>query len=243
MSYIHYENFRIRTSEINHRKQIHPHQLIQLMQEASMQHTLGMKVSVWDLESKNISWVLLKMDVYFYRYPSLGEITNVKTFPSGLDGFFTYRDYYVYDENGIICATASSMWTLMDTIERKMVKIPSEFGSLVYPSEELLPKPSKKLISPAITEEVSFIKVNFLHLDWNGHVNNVQLVKMIFESLDTDFHQNRILKTLSIQFKSEATNGQVLLIGHEYVSKSEVRHVIKNEILNRDVLLAITIWD
>lgn len=87
MSYIHTEQFSIRTSEINHNKSLHAYALIQLMQEASMQHTIGMKVSVWDMEAIQGGWVLLKMEVQFYHYPVLGQKVTVKTYPSGLDGY------------------------------------------------------------------------------------------------------------------------------------------------------------
>ncbi|MGB4957828.1 MAG: acyl-ACP thioesterase domain-containing protein, partial [Saprospiraceae bacterium] len=127
MSYIHTEIFRVRTSEINHRKVIHPHALIQLMQEASMQHTLGLQVSVWDMESIHATWVLLKMDVKISHYPKLNETVSVQTFPSGLNGYFTYRDYYMYGQDGQLCATISSMWTLMNIETRKMMRIPLTF--------------------------------------------------------------------------------------------------------------------
>jgi medium-chain acyl-[acyl-carrier-protein] hydrolase len=242
MSYIHKETFRVRTSEINLRKEIHPHHLIQLMQESSMQHTLGMKVSVWDLESRNVSWVLLKKHIQFFRFPLLGEQVEIHTYPSGLDGYFTYRDYYVYDEKGNVCANASSMWTLMDTVERKMVKIPAEFGSLVYQTDYYLPKPSQKLKIPSETDMPYEVKVNYLHLDWNGHVNNVQLIKMIFESLNEKILQNRILSSFTIQFKSEATLGQNLAVRSQHISDNEIIHAIKNKDTEKDIILATTIW-
>ena len=242
MSYIHKETFRVRTSEINLRKEIHPHHLIQLMQESSMQHTLGMKVSVWDLESQNVSWVLLKKNIQFFRFPLLGEQIEIHTYPSGLDGYFTYRDYYVYDEKGNVCANASSMWTLMDTVERKMVKIPAEFGSLVYQTDYYLPKPSQKLKIPKEGELSYNVTVNYLHLDWNGHVNNVQLIKMIFESLGEATLQNRILSSFTIQFKSEATIGQNLVVRSELISENEIIHAIKNRETEKDIILATTNW-
>lgn len=242
MSYIHKETFRVRTSEINLRKEIHPHHLIQLMQESSMQHTLGMKVSVWDLESQNVSWVLLKKHIQFFRFPLLGELVEIHTYPSGLDGYFTYRDYYVYDGNGDVCANASSMWTLMDTVERKMVKIPAAFGSLVYQTDYYLPKPSQKLKIPIDSSLPYDVKVNYLHLDWNGHVNNVQLIKMIFESLDEKILQNQVLSSFTIQFKSEATLGQNLVVRSENISDNEIIHAIKNKDTEKDIILATTKW-
>lgn len=242
MSYIHTEQFSIRTSEINHNKLLHPSALIQLMQEASMQHTIGMKVSVWDMEAIQGGWVLLKMEVRFFHYPILGQKVTVKTYPSGLDGYFTYRDYFMYDENENLCATASSMWTMMNTESRKMVKIPFSFQSLVYESETPLDRPSKKLYPATISVQTTNVKVNYFHLDWNGHVNNVQLIKFIMESLDSSIHYNLSMETFNIQFKTEAKLHQELLLFNEAMSENQYRHSIRDKSTNRDIVIAESVW-
>ncbi len=242
MAYIHTEYFSIRTAEINQRKVIHPHALIQLMQEASMQHTIGMKVSVWDMEALQASWVLLKMEVNIFTYPTLGETVRVDTYPSGLDGYFTYRDYYMYDNNGDLMATTSTMWTMMNTYTRRMLKIPEEFGSLVYPAASFLPRPTKK-IKDNITVEKSYLtRVNYLHLDWNGHMNNVQYIKMIMESLDPNILKTKEMRSLVIQYKSEALLGQELAIMHQKDTENIIRHIIRDLHSGRDLIVAETDW-
>ena len=242
MSYIHTEQFSIRTSEINHNKSLHASALIQLMQEASMQHTIGMKVSVWDMEAIQGGWVLLKMEVQFYHYPVLGQKVTVKTYPSGLDGYFTYRDYFMYDDMDTLCATATTMWTMMNTESRKMVKIPFSFQSLVYTSDTPLNRPTKKLY-PATTEgHAKNVKVNYFHLDWNGHVNNVQLIRFIMESLDNSVHFEKTLDTFAIQFKNEAVLNQELLIYNEDISDHHYRHLITDKTTGKDILMAESVW-
>ncbi|MBK8670301.1 MAG: hypothetical protein IPN89_12950 [Saprospiraceae bacterium] len=242
MASIHTEYFKIRTSEINQLKCIQPHALIQLMQEASMQHTISMKVSVWDLEAMNASWVLLKMQVNFYIFPTLNETVKVETFPSGIDGYFTYRDYYVYDGQNRLCATISSMWTLMNMENRKMMKIPDSFGSLIYDETDPLTRPNFKLLSLQTSEQTADVKVNYLHLDWNGHVNNVQYIKMIMESLDPQVQATQKIKSLDIQYKTEALLGQELTILHQMETAYIIQHVIRDKHTGRDLILAKTEW-
>ena len=241
MSYIHTEHFSIRTSEINHLKRIHPHAFVQLMQEASMQHTIGMQVSVWDLESMNGSWVLIKMEVNFVHFPLLNEQITVHTFPSGKDGYFTFRDYSAYDKAGRICATASSQWTMMNIESRKMMKIPDAFGSLVFHTDDPLPKPDFRL--PPILSDAPFIEITsgYLHLDWNGHVNNVLMVRMIMESLGNEIFYRKKLKTLKIQFKSEVVIAQRLKIAFEsFEAQNIIRHAVTDISSGKDVVLAET---
>jgi medium-chain acyl-[acyl-carrier-protein] hydrolase len=238
----HTENFKVRTAEINHLKLIHPHALIQLMQEASMQHTISMKVSVWDLEKMKASWVLLKMDINFFRFPSLNEEVKVITYPSGLDGYFTFRDYFMYDQKGFLCATISSMWTLMNTESRKMIKIPDDFGSLVYQHENNLPRPSLRFETVTAEKDINELKVNYLHLDWNGHVNNVQLIRLLLESLDFDLLSKKALKTINLQFKAEAIIGHQIIFCNEKQDNNVWRHAIKEKDSQKDLLLAVTEW-
>lgn len=243
MSYIYTEIFRIRTSEIDHNKSVHAHSLIQLMQEASMQHTIGLGVSAWDLEPKNITWVLLKMEVNFYHFPKLGDEVTVKTYPTALEGYFTYRDYYVYDAQGVLCASSSSMWTLMDTVARKMVKIPDEYSTLVFPVDQVLARPSLKLTIPQRVDQEYTLQVNYFHLDWNGHVNNVQIIRMIMESLDPQYLYHHRISKFNIQFKSEAILGQQLHIIHEQISSVEMKHVIKDASSGKELVVAMTSFE
>lgn len=243
MSTVHTEHFRIRTSEINHRKMLHPHAMIQLMQEASMQHTISMKVSVWDLENMKASWVLLKMQVEILHFPTLNDVVKVETFPSGLDGYFTYRDYYMYDKEDNLCAKISSLWTLMHTESRKMMKIPESFLALVHNTAEKLHKPEFRLQSLASSDNFTDIKVNYFHLDWNGHINNVQLIRLMLESLESSFLNNMKLKSLSLHFKTEVMPDQEISIMHEIVHETTINHSIKQKETNKEVLLAVSEWE
>lgn len=243
MGTIHTEHFRIRTSEINPQKLLHPYALIQLMQEASMQHTISMKVSVWDMENMKASWVLLKMEVHFYRLPSLNEEVKVETYPSGLDGYFTYRDYYMYGQDGTQCATISSMWTLMNTETRKMMKIPESFSSLVHLSATTLQRPDFRLKPIKQTENNNALTVNYFHLDWNGHVNNVQLVRLMFERMDYDMVSKIKLKSLKLHFKAEATMNQQLNFCNEKQDNHTVSHAVKDMNTGKDILHAESEWE
>jgi medium-chain acyl-[acyl-carrier-protein] hydrolase len=243
MSYIHRENYTVRTAEINHFRRIHPHALIQLMQEASMQHTIGMKVSFWDLQSMQGAWVLLKMEVNFFSLPSLNETITIETFPSGKEGYFTYRDYLVYDRLNNLCASASSQWALMHTENRKMFRIPDDFGKLICYTENQLPRPEFRLHPVQKSDYHQSIKVNYLHLDWNGHVNNVVMCRLIMESLDSDVFYQKTLKKLLIQFKGEAMLGDVLLFeNQDDPENNKIIHTVKNPKTGKDIVIAEAYW-
>lgn len=237
------DNYTIRSSEINPQMQAYPHVLIQIMQEASMQHTIQNNISFRDLTDIHASWVLLKMEVRFYCFPILGDRVKVETYPTGIEGFFTFRDYHMYDEEGNKCASISSTWTLMDTDLRKMMRIPNEFYRFVQSDCEPLKKPDFRLKSINIPDDKELRRVNYLHLDWNGHVNNVQLLKMMLECIPMDFISIHSLTRLLLQYKHEALIGMELQISTHYQDELSMQHSITDIATGKEILLAYSEWE
>lgn len=87
MQVVYAQNFTIRSSEVDTFALAHPHALIQIMQETSMQHTLVNQISFQDLAEIQASWILLKMEVDFKTLPNLNAEVSVETFPSAIQGF------------------------------------------------------------------------------------------------------------------------------------------------------------
>ena len=243
MPIVYTDNYTIRSSEINPQMQAYPHVLIQIMQEASMQHTIQNNISFKDLVDIHASWVLLKMEVQFYRFPVLGDRVKVETYPTGIQNFFTYRDYLMYDEARNRCATISSTWTLMDTGLRKMMRIPTEFYRFVQSDCEPLKRPDFRLKSIDLPYDLEFRRVNYLHLDWNGHVNNVQLLIMILECIPVDFVSMHSLSRLLLQYKHEALMGMELQISTHYQDELSMQHSITDTATGMEILLAYSEWE
>ena len=201
---MHQEGFTVRTYEIDSNKLMTPPAMLNLMHEAAMQNVLNLNVSVWDLEPHQISWVLMRMDLKVKRLPRLGEKIKVCTYPSGFEKFFTYRDYLVYDEAGERIAHSSSTWVLMDTVARKLRRIPSFILNFEMPeAENCLPRIRHKL--PAfgeITQSEEFV-VHWYDLDFNQHLNNVSFIKWLLQTIDKDLLNKGALMELDIAYRSE----------------------------------------
>ncbi len=179
------------------------------MQETSMQNVINLKLSVWDLEEKQISWVLLRKKMEISRLPKLGEKIKVVTYPTGFDRVFAYRDYWVYDEKEDALAKASSTWTLLNTASRKLQRIPQEMLDLELPPVAFrLPLPNTKLSLPGNFPENYHYQIRHFDLDWNNHVNNVVLSKLMLQGTPDEIHQNRILKNYTFHIKNECYLGE-----------------------------------
>ena len=200
--------------------------LVRLMQETAMQHTIQMKVSAWDLEPLHLSWVLFRKNLVIQRLPMFGEKLVVSTSTAGFEKFFTYRDYKVFDEKKEMIASSSSTWLLMDTEERRMVRIPDfilEFAGKI--PEDCLPRPKTRLPNFQAAAISKPFRVGWHDLDFNGHLNNVFYLQWMLEALPDEVLQNGTLLEYDIFYKVEAHWKEGLL--------SEVQPLSENVFLHR----------
>lgn len=235
------KEYEIRGGEIGLDKKIMVPAFVQLLQEASLQHAIALKASIWDLG--NISWVLLSKEINFYQYPGLGEKITIETFPSGVDKIFAYRDYYVYNEKRELIATAPSTWTLMDMDSRSIVKIPESLLEIGYPKgKEFLERCKRKIRIPESLTQPTQHKVNIFHMDWNGHVNNVHYLRFIMES--NAHHLDAYTpKKICIQYKQESLLHDELIVLNNYESKESTFHKIIRKGSDKSLINCHISWE
>ncbi len=202
---IHSTIYKVRTYDVDHQKVITVPALVKLMHEAAMENVINLGVSVWDLSPRNISWVLMRKCLRFFRMPLLGERIRIVTYPAGFEKYFTYRDYKVYDESNTLLAKASSTWLLMNTETRKLTHIPEDILAYRMPHpEECLPRPTgniPKLIEPDWTQTY---RVDWFDLDFNQHLNNVHYLQWMLETIADHALMEQKLVEFDIVYKAES---------------------------------------
>ena len=209
------EEFTIRTYEIDRNKDCTVPSLIKLMHEAAMQNVLRIKLSVWDLEPQGITWVLMRKYLKIKRLPRLGERVQILTHPAGFEKFFTYRDYRIYDSEQNLIAQSSSTWLLMDTIKRRMTRMPNNILSYneQMPSlENCLERPSReKLVAFERVDYAKAFTVGWYDLDFNEHLNNVFYTQWMLEAFPEEHLRERQLNEFKIEYRVEAQlNDQIV---------------------------------
>jgi len=205
----HRESFKIRTHEIDINRKIKIPSLLQLMQEASMSNAIQLNVSIWDLEDKALSWVLVKKVINITTLPKLGDQIDIITYPSGFEKLFAFRDFIVKDSGGNVCVEASSAWILMNIETRKLVK--PEFTIASPTDVKCLERPNFNIPKINSQKDGKEFRINWFDLDWNNHVNNVFLLKCTLESLPENILSSKQIEKISIQFKSEGLLNDVLI--------------------------------
>lgn len=233
--------YTIRNHETDNRQQLTVPALLMLMQEASMHNARRLEISLWDQKMTNLSWVLLRKELNMVKMPSLGDKIKVVTYPAGFQKIFAYRDFWVFDEQGNLLATASSTWTLMNLVERKISKIPDHILTLTTPASDIcLSLPQVKLkISQELKKEYDYT-IRYYDLDWNNHVNNIILAKLMIQSTDESYFSSRQMKKFTIHIKAECYLDDLLTI-HMTSDENQCFYQISDQD-NKPIAMSISEW-
>ncbi len=241
----HQGDFPVRSSEIDPNKMLAVPALLQLLHETAMQHVRNLGISVFDLEPLGLAWVLMRQSLYINRLPVLGEQVRVFTYPSGHERLFTYRDYFLYDQNGDCLATSSSTWFMMDLHTRKAVAMAPPVLALLNTQTQPLPQLERcpsRLPALDTPDTTTTFEVRWYDLDFNGHLNNVVFSRWMLESLPEQHHRGYALEQFQIHYKAEAALGDILA---GQTSKGEANaflHRLVRTSDQKEVAIATSFW-
>ncbi len=203
------QKFKIRSYEIGLDQKVTVDAYVKIIQEASTQHAIALNLSFWDLTSENLSWVLLKKDFVFYKFPAQNEEITVVTYPAKINAFFALRDYKVYDANHNLITSAASKWSLINTEKRKIARIPKRIQEIKISQVDVLGEPDFKLQKLEDYQYCKQFEIQSFDLDWNGHLNNGELVKYVINTCNI-YCQDLKIDQLQIDFKSEVKVNEII---------------------------------
>lgn len=104
--------------------------ILDMMQHAADSAVAGMGVSLAEMLRMNMGWMLMTLDVQIGSLPRQGDQLAVRTWCKGTKGPLWQRDYRIYNGQGHEAVSARSVWALVDTTKRKILR-PSAFPAEV----------------------------------------------------------------------------------------------------------------
>jgi acyl-ACP thioesterase len=183
--------------------------LCRFMQEAAYFHAEHLGVGHSHLSPLKMSWVLSRMRIDVHRLPRWGDSVFIRTWPSGRDRLFYYRDFEIMDGEGAVILLASTAWFVIDTEKRERLT-PDWWKTADYPfSPGVIDSKPARLKGDAGGSGITF-RVRYGDLDQNGHVNNVRYLEWMLDALPMEFHQANDLRSLEVNYLAEAVYGHEL---------------------------------
>ena len=201
---------RVQTFETDFQNRWKPTAFFQACQDVANNHSANLGYDYHSMHAAGRLWVLSRMKVYFYGFPSMGDALTVRTWPNGIRQkiFFT-REFQISSPDGALYAAATSAWLLIDANERRMLLPDVLPGSLPQNSDlpgldEILMK-----ISPGngLAEKFT-VDAGYSAVDVLGHVNNAVYIDWVMDCFSFEHFEQHQLSWLQINFNNEIRAGE-----------------------------------
>ena len=208
------------------------------MQEEAYSHAEHSGLGYSHLSPLNIAWVLSRMRIEVDQLPKWGDTVKLRTWPSGRDRLFYYRDFEITGGDGMTLMRASTAWFVIDYEKRARI-IPDWWTTAEYPiGPKILESKLARLKSGGCKGGDS-MSVNYGDLDQNGHVSNIRYIEWILNSLPLEFHQVNEIQSLEVNYLSEAMYGHSVSICEKHDGATMNHGIIAG---GTDLFRARSVW-
>lgn len=204
-------DFRVGFSQADVDQRMTVTAMVDEFQDVSCFHSDELGVGFNYLRPQGLVWLISYWELEIIKTPMYFDKLTVGTYPYDFKGFFGYRNFYLKDEQGDYCVKADSLWIFMDVASQSPRKILPKMAEAYKCKDKLDMEYHKRhIVVPADiqaeTTDAEPIEVAKYHLDFNGHVNNGQYVKMAVGLLPREITTKR----LRVEYRKQAFLGDVI---------------------------------
>ncbi|MCH5272700.1 MAG: acyl-[acyl-carrier-protein] thioesterase [Lachnospiraceae bacterium] len=197
---------RVRYSEVDASLRLSYPSILNYFQDCSIFHSEDLDIGLQFLKERHRVWLMNFWQIQIVRFPQLGEVLRVNTWPYDFKNMFGYRNFTLTDQENTVIAAANSVWIYTDTDTGRPTRLTPEEAAH-YPIEPAYPMEytSRKIAVPAEWTPAAPISVTVSHIDSNHHVNNAQYAAMASALLPCSDYRN-----LRIEYKKAAQLGDTI---------------------------------
>ncbi len=185
--------------------------ILRMLENISCYHSDSLGLGAADMEQTHLAWILLEWKVRILKNMTYGKYYRLTTWSRGMASFCTtLRDFEIYDEAGELCVVASSKWTPVDSVSKKLIRITDELLD-VYGTEEKAVFEGDGLIrlkEPKVYEWEMSYRVRRSEIDLNGHVHNLCYLDFALEALPEEIYHARDFHDIRITYRKEISAGE-----------------------------------
>ncbi len=190
---------------------VEEHAVLRMLENISCYHSDSVGYGAADIQNTHLAWILLEWKVKILKPMTYGNSYRLATWSRGVASFCTtLRDFEIYDEEDELCVIASSKWTPVDAVSKKLMRITD--GLLdIYGTEEKAVFEGDSLIrlkEPKTYESEIDYRVRRSEIDLNGHVHNLCYLDFALEALPEEIYHARDFHDIRITYRKEIAAGE-----------------------------------
>jgi acyl-ACP thioesterase len=192
--------------DVDHNGVVRTSSLMKYIQSAAQTQLTLNGLSYDQLKDMKRAFILSRIKMEFTEPVRAYEKLTAVTYPCDSRGYSFLR-CYALEKEGVTIGRAVSIWALIDTETRALVKVNDfELGLQTHEPHTLA---LSRFTMPTSIREVGTYTVNYGDVDQNCHMNNTRYPDMYSNFLPLD---GKRIKTLSINYQSEAPKGEKLRV-------------------------------
>lgn len=239
------EVYPVRSYDVDARGYLSVVSICNFLQDAAGCHAHALGVSVDQLHTIRLTWVLVRMRVELTRRLRWQDRLQILTWPSHQERLFSHRDFLLLDEAGADVGRCITVWVLMDLQRwrpQRLTALPNPLPIADRP-RALSTMPNKIDRPEAFATQRQF-QVGDHDLDRNGHVNNVNYIEWALETVPVSVLNTCRLETLEINFTGEAFHAETILAGSQTLDSAQPAflHSIHSQSTGTVLARATTKW-
>lgn len=161
-------------------------------------------------EKSGMTQLLASRQVEIVRVPKFKERLKTVTSVFEVKPMFGFRNTFIYDANGDICYKTWSMGAFVDRSTGKLQRIPAEVLSAInIEAKKDMSYADRRIVLPKGIDykEQAPVAVTKNDIDYNGHMNNANYIRIAVEYLPEGFRYNNV----RVEFKRPARLGEQII--------------------------------
>jgi acyl-ACP thioesterase len=219
------ESYEVRFGAIDKSDTMTLDAVLDSFQEAAISHAENLGVGREAMASSNQVWLLSRMSVEIKKRPKYGETITVSTWPRGGEKLFALRDFDIRDAAGNPVVGARSCWIIIDMEKRRPLRPQAIMDTMPLNEGKDALLPARTLAvgleQRSSLEKIAERQALYTDVDFNGHVNNVNYIRWIEDTLDPSLLEKAAIIRLDINYLNEVRADEITEIWSEHITDEE----------------------
>lgn len=197
------------------------------LQEIAWLHSDKMHIGWKDLMTgHNCFWALSRLKVRMIDPPKWGDIITIKTWSRGTDSIQFFRDWQVFDQQGNLCAVASSIWVIVNADTRHAIRNQILAERFPLQGDKVFAEKLRKIKAPTNPHYSDYSVIRYSELDINHHMNNVSYLTRFLDEETSEFRAKHRIHEAELNFLLEATGDTFVRVGRQITDDNNITYNI-----------------
>ena len=120
---IYKEKFKIGLKDVWAKDEVSNIAILEYLEDIAAYHSDSVGIGINTTEDTHLNWLLLDWEVEVLKRPKYGQVLDIHTWSRGIEKFYAYRDFEIYDEENIYKTVEFTKIEELNVKQNKKIKV------------------------------------------------------------------------------------------------------------------------